>query len=103
MGNRNFKLVADPHVSVKIGGRPRRHPLGVHATHRAKMSLEMFKATGGRVIGLRLSRRGAESVRILLGLGHDRTLTALVERLIEQERHRTCQPDGGTGDGSTSA
>jgi hypothetical protein len=68
--------------------RPRKHPLGSGSAHRKRASRAALIAAGGAVKSFGLSPRAVESMALIRATAGDRNETALMERLIEEERER---------------
>ncbi|NUB17293.1 hypothetical protein GAY28_36260 [Azospirillum brasilense] len=68
--------------------RPRKPPEGTTASERASMARERLRAEGGASKNFRLSARAIENLAIIRDLARDASDTAVIERLLEEERTR---------------
>jgi hypothetical protein len=69
-------------------GRPRTHPEGTTAADRDRASVAALVAAGGARRTFRFSPRAVESLAVIRKRCDDATDTAILERLIEEERAR---------------
>lgn len=68
--------------------RPRKHPEGTTSSDRKRISRHTLIASGGSIKQFSLSARASESLVLIRKIAGDATDTALVERLLEDERER---------------
>jgi len=68
--------------------RPRKYPVGTTAADIAREATKRLVAQGGARKTLALSGRAIENMRIIRAERGDSSDTALIERLLEEERCR---------------
>lgn len=68
--------------------RPRIHPIGTSATTRVNASVAALKERGGARKTWRLSPDATEALRIIQRITDAKTETAVIERLLLEEKRR---------------
>lgn len=77
--------------------RPRKHPEGTTSSDRKRVSRSALVASGGSIKQFALSPRATESLVLVRAVAGDATDTALVERLLEEERGRLLPDHAASG------